>query len=203
MNDDINIKITNESTNSIKFSLWSSPSINHINFIKGNKNIITKREYVRAEIKIKEDIYTKYIFDYYKGYNIVYLSFIELIKTKYNIKNNKTHKSYTVLNRNNTLKTNKLNKYYNKRFNEKKKHYALNKGYGKILLEYIENYYKNKGIQYIILIPSTKSLIKYYEKLGYKIKYIPNESVNKEENNYQIRMNIEAISQYMIMYKEL
>lgn len=83
------------------------------------------------------------------------------------------------------------------------KHYTVSKGYGKILLEYIEKYLKNKKFNYIVLVPSKKALIKYYENLGYKIKYIPNNAINKENNNNQLIYNKEAVSQFMIMYKEL
>lgn len=193
--------LLNESESSIKFSIISSPYINKINFIKDNINIKSKRVYVRAEVKLKEDNSTKYIFDYYKGKKIAYLSYIELIKKKYNIKNNKTHKLYTVLHKNNTTRSNNKNRYYNKQYNTVK-HYTISKGYGRILLLYIE-YLRKEGINYLILIPSKKSLIPYYENLEYKIEYIPNNTVNKENNNEQLKYNKEAVSQYIIMYKEL
>lgn len=202
MNSIYNIIVSENSLYNITFSIISSPYINKLSFIKDNKNIKTKREYTRAEIKIKESNETKYIFDHYKDYKIAYLSYIEIIKKKYNITNKNTFKTYTVLHKNNTIKTKKRNKYHNKQYNTVK-HYTVSKGYGKILLEYIEKYLKNKKFNYIILVPSKKSLIKYYENLGYKIKYIPNNAINKENNNNQLIYNKEAVSQFMIMYKEL
>jgi hypothetical protein len=201
MNNSYNI-VLNDDKSSIKFSIISSPYINKINFIKDTINTKSKRIYVRAEVKIKEDNSTKYIFDYYKGEKIAYLSYIELIKKKYNIKNNKTYKLYTVLHKNNTTRSNIRNKYYNKQYNTVK-HFTISKGYGRLLLLYIEEYLKNKGINYLILIPSKKSLIPYYEHIGYKIEYVPNNAINKENNNEQLKYNKEAVSQYMIMYKEL
>jgi hypothetical protein len=205
MNREYDVRINQKNPDYMIFSLWSSPNSNNINFIKNNLNKSTKREYTTAEIKLKEDNYTKHIFDYYKDYKIAYLSYINIIKEIYNkTQKNAILKTYTTLKRKNTIKTNKRNKYYNKQSSiNTNKYYTISKGYGKILLQYIEEYLKEKGVKYIILIPSKSSLIKYYEILGYKIKYIPNNSVSKENNNEALEYNKEAVSQFMIMYKNL
>jgi hypothetical protein len=198
----MNTIISEDDKSYIKFTLLSSPSLNDINFIKYNKNSKIKRIYAKAEVKTKYSYDTEYIFNYYKGYKIAYLSFIELNKKKFNSKNNTTYKIFTTLSKNNTINTYKRKKYYNKQYNATE-HYTISKGYGKILLEIIEKYLKNKNFEYLILIPSKKSLIHYYENLGYKIQYIPNNMINKENNNEQLKHNNEAVSQFMIMYKKL
>lgn len=50
------IKIKQEPPNYIMFSIWSSPKVNEINFIKGNKNKSTLREYATAEIYLNNRI---------------------------------------------------------------------------------------------------------------------------------------------------
>lgn len=194
------IKIKQETPNYIFFSIWSSPKINEINFIKGNKNKSTLREYATAEIYLNNKI-DKHIIEYFKEKGtdkIAYLSYIRIIKKKHN-------NFFTVLNNSNTIKTIKRNKYRNKQKNNtiKGNRYILSKGYGKILLQYIEHFLKEKGIQYLVLIPSVKPLIEYYTNAGYTIEYIPNNSIDKENNNYILKYNNQAVSQYMIMYKKL
>lgn len=159
------------------------------------------REYVSAELYLNNKI-DKHIIDYFKEKGtekIAYLSYIRIIKKPHN-------KLFTVLNNSNTIKTMKRNKYKNKKGNNntiKGHRYILSKGYGKILLQYIEQFLREKGIEYLILIPSVKQLIEYYTKAGYIIEYIPNNTIDKENNNYILKHNSQAVSQYMIMYKKL
>jgi hypothetical protein len=191
-----------ETSNYIKFSIWSSPQNNNINFIKLNKNKITKRVYADAEIlfgnRITRDY--KYIENFFnkKGIissKLVILSNIRIIKTQYNTR---TNKSYTMLNKRNTIKTNKREKYFNKISYK----YILSKGYGKILLEYIEQYLKSKGYEYLVLIPSSKSIIGYYLKSKY-IQNITNLEVNENYNKYIQHINNEYVSPNVIMYKKI
>lgn len=206
MNHPYTVEVYRDLPSYIRFTLLSSPNSNNINFIKNNKNKITKREYAIAEVYLDNKI-EQHITDYFLKQEIdiakiAYLSYIKIIKIKYNIKNNKTLKTFTKVNVKNTNKTYKRNKYRNKTniYNES---YTLSKGYGKILLKYVENYLKSIGIDYLVLVPSVKQLINYYIKEGYTIEYIPNNSININENEYYIKHNRNYVSQYMIMYKKL
>jgi hypothetical protein len=197
MNRNYNIRINEKSSDYIKFSIWSSPNSNNINFIKDDKNKSTLREYATADVyldnKIDIDILNYFKEKGLKNRNIAYLSYIEIKKIRY--RNNKTYKTFTIINKHNTIKTSKRNLYYNKRNNE----YIISKGYGKILLKYIELYLKEKGILYLALIPSSKKLIKYYENIGYILDI---KSININENNIMEKYS-NYISPNIFMYKKL
>jgi hypothetical protein len=199
--------IIQESPTHIKYILYRSP-INNINFIKNNEiNIKTKREYAKADVLLKDDI-NNIILEYFiskdiDASKIAFLSYIKIIKINYNKKDNRTFKTFTIVNRRNTIKTNKLQKYYSKRNSFNIPRHVITKGFGKVLLEYIEQDLKNKGFEYIILVPSVKSLIKYYKSLGYKPQIIPNNKISKENEEYQMKYNKEYVTQSLIMYKKI
>lgn len=75
----------------------------------------------------------------------------------------------------------------------------MSKGYGKILLNHIGHYLKEKGISYIVLIPSSNSLIEYYGKLGYIQDIFP---INIEEN-IEIDKYNNYIAPNICMYKKI
>jgi hypothetical protein len=102
------------------------------------------------------------------------------------------------------IKTEKSKKYYNKYSStHTTPKYILSKGYGKQLLRYVEQYLKDIGIEYIVLTPMSKPLIDYYTKLGYSVKIIPNNSVDKLNNNEMQRTPNSYVSENIIMYKKL
>jgi hypothetical protein len=206
MSNSYTVDVRKDTPSYITFSLFSSPHRNNIDFITNNKNKTTQRKYAVAEIYLGHKI-DQYIKDYFVGINIdisklAYLSYIKIIKIKYNITQYNTLHAFTTLNAKNTNKTKKRNKYYNKQ-NKYTDTYILSKGYGMILLNYIEQYLKNIGIEYIILVPSKKVLIDYYIKAGYMIELIPNKLVNVNNNEYQRRYNYNYVSPFLIMYKKL
>jgi hypothetical protein len=201
MNLSHDIEIIKENPNYIRFILWSSPEINNINFIK-NKNKTTKRKYASAEIKLGDSIEPQIIRYFNENgidkSKIAFISYIEIIKILYNKTKRNTLKTFTELTKRNINKTNKSKKYYNSRNNK----YILSKGYGKILLNHVEQYLKENGIEYLALVPSVKSLVKYYNSLGYKEYIMPNIEIN-EEYNRNARKYSEYVSPNVLMYKEL